>query len=178
MDRFDVQEALESFYIVADTREHMTALAAERYKDFGVPVKRATLDYGDYCGGVYLPDGSATTSKTGRIRAKCVIERKMSLDELAACFTRGRDRFRREFERASANDARVFLLVENASWEAIVNHRYRSKYNPTAYMASLTAWAIRYGMTPVFCRAGTSARVIKELLYRDIKERLEKGEYG
>ena len=178
MDRLEISATLKNFFIVADTREHRTSLAQERYDSFGVPVFRGTLDYGDYCGGVILPDGSATVDIATRIRAGCVIERKMSLDELAGCFTRDRDRFRREFERAGAAGARVYLLVENASWEAIMNHRYRSKFAPAAFLASLTAWTVRYRLTPVFCKAGTSGTVIKEILYRDVKERLDRGEYG
>ena len=102
----------------------------------------------------------------------------MSLDELAMCFTRGRDRFRREFERASAAGAKVFLLVENGSWEAIMKHRYRSRFNAKAFEATLTAWTVRYNIVPLFCKADTSGELIREILYRDMKERLERGEYG
>ena len=96
-----------------------------------------------------------------------------SLDELAGCFTRDRDRFRREMERAISSNAKVYLLIENASWEAILNHRYRSRFNPEAFKASLTAWTARYGLIPVFCKADTSGMLIREILYREIKERLE-----
>jgi hypothetical protein len=102
----------------------------------------------------------------------------MSLDELAMCFTRGRDRFRREMERATANGSVIYLLVENATYEGIINHRYKSRFNPSAFLASLTAWTVRYNLRPIFCKASTSGQVIKEILYRDMKERLERGEYG
>lgn len=177
MTPFEIADALQSFRIIADTREQWTPKTKERFASFGVPVDRATLLYGDYCGQIALPDGMLhNTANT--IAAPCVIERKMSLDELAMCFTRGRDRFKREFERASANNARVYLLVENATWEALLNHRYRSRFNQDAFKASLAAWTVRYNLTPVFCKANTSGIVIKEILYRDIKERLERGEYG
>ena len=102
----------------------------------------------------------------------------MSLDELAMCFTRDRDRFRKEFQRASDNNAKVYLLVENGSWEAILNRRYRSRLHPNAFMATLTAWTVRYNIVPIFCKAGTSGKLIKELLYRDIKEQVEQGKCG
>ena len=53
-----------------------------------------------------------------------------------------------------------------------MKHRYRSKYHPKAFMASITAYMVRYGMVPVFCKSDSSGAVIKEILYRDIKERL------
>lgn len=177
MDIFEVREALASFEVIADTREQNTGKAAERFKSFGCPVQRATLKYGDYCGNIMLPQGMLhDISKT--ISPPCIVERKMSLDETATCLTRGRDRFRREFERAAAAGAKVYLLIENGSWEAIMNHRYRSRFNPTAFQASLIAWSIRYGFVPMFCRSESSGRLIREILYRDMKERLERGEYG
>ena len=177
MDIFEQREVLSTFRIVTDTREQVTDKAVERYVSFGVPYERATLRYGDYCGNLTLPSGPLyDTSST--VYPSCVVERKMSLDELAACFTRGRDRFDREFQRAKDAGAKVYLLVEGGSWEAIINHRYRSRYNPGAFIASLVAWSVRYDITPLFCRADTSGKLIKEILYRDIKERLQNGEYG
>lgn len=177
MDHFEVTEALSTFQILVDNREQATPKAVERYKSFGVPYKRATLNYGDYCGTITLND-SEIYDTTHAIKASCVIERKMSLDELASCFTRGRDRFRREMERAASSGSTVYLLVENATYEGIIKHRYRSKFSPTAFLASLTAWTVRYNLIPIFCKAETSGQLIKEILYRDMKERLERGEYG
>lgn len=175
-DPFEVREILSTFRILKDTREHDTPMAKERYAAFGVPYQTATLNYGDYCGTVTLPGGQDLYNTSVQVRAMCVIERKMSLDELAMCFTRSRERFRREFERAKENRAKMYLLVENASFEAIINHRYKSRFSPEAFMASLTAWTVRYDMTPLFCRSQSSGQVIKEILYRDMKERLENGE--
>ena len=177
MDHFEVAEALSTFRILVDNREQATPKAVERYKSFGVPFERATLNYGDYC-GVITVNGSSIYDTSKAVKASCVIERKMSLDELASCFTRSRDRFRREMERACSSGSKVYLLVENGSYEGIIKHRYKSRYNPTAFLASLTAWTVRYNIIPIFCKAETSGQIIKEILYRDMKERLERGEYG
>ena len=177
MDHFEVTEALSTFRILVDNREQATPKAVERYKSFGVPFERATLNYGDYC-GVITVNGSSIYDTTKAVKPACVIERKMSLDELASCFTRSRDRFRREMERACSSGSKVYLLVENGSYEGIIKHRYKSRYNPTAFLASLTAWTVRYNIIPIFCKAETSGQIIKEILYRDMKERLERGEYG
>ena len=177
MDHFEIAEALSTFRILVDTREQATPKAVERYESFGVPYERTTLSYGDYCGMITL-NGSSIYDISKAVKASCVIERKMSLDELASCFTRSRDRFRREMERACSNHSTVYLLVENGSYEGIINHRYKSRYNPTAFLASLTAWTVRYNIIPIFCKAETSGQIIKEILYRDMKERLERGEYG
>lgn len=177
MTPFEIDETLKSFSVIYDTREHETGQARKRYESMGVPVERDKLEYCDYACNVMFPDGSRLHQPEEPINPPCAIERKQSLDELAMCFTRGRDRFRREFERARAAGAKVYLLVEEGSYEAIIRHRYRSKYNPAAFMASLIAWSVRYDMTPVFCKAETSGELIKEILYRDMKERLTRGEY-
>lgn len=181
MNPFEIKEALQTFTVIVDSREHYTAESKERYAAFGSVPQKATIDYGDYCGNIILPSGKWLHDVTSdeRIRPMCSVERKQSMDELAGNFTKGRDRFRREFERGFSNKAKMYLLVENCTWEGISMHRYRSKFNPEAYMASLVAWTIRYNITPVFCKSGTmSGRMIMEILYRDMKERLERGEFG
>ena len=178
MDIFEQRAVLESFEVLIDTREQNTERARERYERMGVPVFRAKLNYGDYTYNATLPDGKKLFDTENPINPLCSIERKMSLDELAMCLGKDRKRFQREFERAKEAGARVILLCENASWENLINGRYRSKLNPNAYLGSLTAWSVRYGFQIVFCKEETSGRLIREFLYRDLKERLERGEFG
>lgn len=177
MDIWEQKEILNSFRVIVDRREQKTPKAADRYATFGT-YERGTLDYGDYAGNLTLTDGKTVLDTSERVTPACVIERKMNLDELAQCFTRGRDRFRREFERAKNNSAKVYLLIENGSWEAINNHRYKSRLNPAAFRASLIAFMVRYGADVVFCKAETSGALIREILFRDMKERVENGEFN
>lgn len=166
---------IESFRIIADTREQSTRRSNQRYASMGAEIERAVLDYGDYTYNVTLPDGPLHDI-SDRIKPGCVVERKQNLDELAMCFTRSRDRFNREFERAAAAGARIYLLTENASLDMILNGQYRSKFQPKAFLASILSWSGKYNMIPVFCDMQTSGRLIREILFRDLKERLEKGE--
>jgi ERCC4-type nuclease len=176
MNRHEVDSILDSFRVIVDNREHKTPKERKRYKAIGT-TERATLSFGDYCGNVDI-DGSPLCDTSATISPLCVIERKMNLDELAMCFTRSRKRFEREFERARAAGAKVYLLVEDATYEDIIRHRYRSKFASNAFLASLLTWSARYNLTPVFCRAETSGELIREILLRDLRERLERGEYG
>ena len=59
MDRFEIEDALKTFRIIADTREHSTDRAAARFAALGAGMERATLDYGDYCANITLPNGKA-----------------------------------------------------------------------------------------------------------------------
>lgn len=156
--------------ILVDTREQQSERARKRYALFTCPYRRQKLGYGDY---------SATFCLNGEeIQIKAAIERKMGLEELSFCFTRERDRFKREFERATQDNASVYLLVENATWENILNGRYNTRFNKKAFTASICAWIARYDLKPVFCKHEVSGKLIQEILYRELKERLERGDYG
>ena len=178
MDIFDREKVLESFEILVDTREQFSKRAEARYTSFGSPYKRATLNYGDYTYNATLPDGTNILDVSDTVQPLCAVERKMNLDELAQCFTHSRARFEREFKRAKENGARIYLLVENANWENLINGKYRSRFNSKAFIASAIAWQIRYDLQLLFCKEETSGQLIKEILYRDLKERLENGEFG
>lgn len=177
MDPFEQKAVLESFTILRDSREQDTDRARRRYAAMNAPCERATLSYGDYTYNAILPSGDPLHDLEKTVLPLCAIERKMNLDELEQCFTRGRERFRKEFERAAQNDCRIYMIVENASWENLINGKYRSRMNPNAYLASIIAWMIRHDISVIFCKEETSGRIIREILYRDLKERIERGEF-
>ena len=154
--------------IVADTREQDTPAFRNRFAGSGLPIVRNKLDFGDYTAVTTIGD------EVYSLENVAVVERKMSRDELALCFGKERARFQREFERSSAAGARVYLLVENATWENLLNGKYRSKLNPDSYFASLLAWSVRYNLVPIFCKAETSGKVIAGILRYELRERLSK----
>lgn len=178
MTPLEIEQCLDSMTICVDTREQESARAVKRYQMFGCPWERRTLDYGDYTYNFTLPNGCRLFSDDMTIKGDAVIERKMSLMELSGNFTRSRKRFTEEFERARAAGSSVYILVEDATWEKIIAGHYKTKFRPEAYIASMTAWMARYNAKPIFCRQETSGRLIKEILYRELKERLECGKYG
>lgn len=175
MNPAEVKRVLDSMTILRDTREQDTARARRRYKAFGLPCEKAVLDYGDYTCNAEIEPGKSLFDVSERIFPLCAIERKMNLDELAQCFTKDRKRFEAEMKRCDEHGGRMILLVENATWENLILGKYRSRFDPKAFLASLTAWMIRYRLQVVFCKEDTSPMLIRELLYRDLKERLMNG---
>jgi len=136
------------------------------------------LDFGDYTYSFILPDGTEFIPEGVRAKGSAVIERKMGLEELSSCFTHDRKRFEAEFERAKANGSAIYLLTENATWENLINGRYGTKFSAKSFFSSITAFMARYQMSVVFCKSETSGKMIHQILYRELKERLERGEYG
>lgn len=178
MERLDIEQCLQSMSVLIDTREQPSERAKRRYSDIPCPVRRQTLDYGDYTFNFVLPDGTELFKPTDRAAGVAIVERKMDLNELSSCLTHDRKRFVAEFERAKDHNAKIYLLVEDATWENLINGRYRTKFSPKSYFASVTAFMARYDITPIFCKQETSGKMIYQILYRELKERLERGEYG
>lgn len=178
MSPHEIEECLSTFEIVVDSREQPSERAKRRYKSFGCPYSRHTLNYGDYTYNFILPDGRKLYSGEETIFPDVVIERKMDLVELSGCFTQSRKRFAAEFQRATEHGATVYLLVENATWENLINGKYNTRFNPVSFFASLTAFIARYKLRVLFCKSETSGVLIKQILYRELKEKLEGGAYG
>lgn len=170
MNPFEVSRALKNLTLIVDTREQDTDRLRRRIKQTGLSFVRQKLDFGDYSAKTTLDNGTEFD-----ISSSVSIERKMNLDELCACYCKGRKRFTREFERAKSAGAKVYLLIENANWEKAYNGSYRSKMSPQALTASLFAWLARYNCQIIFCKEETSGKIIREILYREMKERLENG---
>ena len=162
----EIEEALKGMVVLVDTREQDTARLRVRLKDMKCEHERCKLDFGDY---------SAKVPVNGEwLTLNVAIERKMDLDELAQCYCNGRKRFEREFERAQKAGAKIYLLVENATWEDAYTGNYRSKMSPQALTASMLAWLARYRCQLIFCRQRTSGRLIYDILYREAREYLER----
>ena len=178
MERLEIESCLKSMIILVDTREQPSDKAKKRYAAFPCPYRRQTLDYGDYTYSFTLPDGSEFIPDGIRAKGSAVIERKMGLEELSSCFTHDRKRFEAEFERAKDNGSAIYLLTENATWENLINGRYGTKFSAKSFFSSITAFMARYQMSVVFCKSETSGKMIHQILYRELKERLERGEYG
>lgn len=167
-DNFEIKRMLESMVILYDTREQDTASLRRRLGGFNCPSKRFKLDYGDYS-AEYINLQGQTISMANKV----VIERKMNLDELCTCYTKSRERFKREFERAKIDGARVYLLVENDNFEKLFNGKYRSRLQPNSLIASFLAWSIRYNIHLHFCKEATTPQLIYKILYYELKEFLE-----
>lgn len=165
----EVNDVLASMVILYDTREQPTPALMRRLSAFPCETRREMCGFGDYSAACTLPDGSELS-----LNGVVAIERKMSLDELSRNFTASRDRFAREFQRAKDNGGKIYLLVENASWDAVFAGRYKTKFNKESYVASLMAWQARYNTQLIFCTDSIAPLVIYKTLRYELKERLER----
>ena len=163
----EVEESLRTMVIIIDNREQQTDKSLRRYKSFGCPYERGTLKTGDYSAKFMLPDGSWFDMSD-----YVTVERKMDLDETASCFGQQRTRFIKEHERAKENLVRMWILLENSSFEKIYNHKYRSQMHPKSLIAGLLAFQSRYNLRIVMCTEFVSGMLIHDILYYEGREML------
>ena len=165
----EMERILDSIFLIVDTREQPTEAYYKRLEAVGVPYVRRKLDFGDYSCG-YLTDDGVEISLEGEI----IIERKMSLDEICGNFTKGRERFAREFERAVKSGAKIHLIVENGNYEKILKGTYRSRLNSNSLLASFLAFADRYDISIHFCKPDTTPTLMNRIFYHHVRNKLSK----
>ena len=168
MNNFDLDKTLSTMTCIIDSREHPTKEAKKRWENFGVPYRIEALQSGDYSAEFTLPNGEVLEFKE-----YVVIERKQGLTEICGNFCQNRDRFIREFERIKKAGTKVYLIIEDASWENAYSGKYRPNMQPKALIASLTAWMARYDAHIIFCKSETFPRLARDILYREAKEFLQ-----
>lgn len=161
----EVEEALQTMVVLVDTKEQDTNRARSRYAQFGVPFERVSLKTGDYSCKFQLPDGTWFN-----LSDRITIERKNGIDELAMCFGSERGRFIREFERAKESLMRMWLLIEDSSFDKIYGHKYRSQFNPKSLIASILSWQARYNSRIIMCDEFISGKLIHDILYYEGRE--------
>jgi ERCC4-type nuclease len=168
LNNFDLEKTLSTMVCIIDSREKPTDEAKKRWESFGIPYVIEPLKSADYTAKFRLPNGEWFS-----LENVVLIERKASLTEICGNFCQNRKRFIREFERIKTARAKVYILIENGTWEKAYSGQYRSQMQPQALIASLTAWMARYNANILFCKPETTPKLIREILYREAKEYFE-----
>ena len=159
----EVERALESMVCLCDSREQDTPRLRARLKQIGLPIERIALKAGDYSAKVQLPDETW-------FQIPITIERKMDINELAMCYCRERGRFEREFKRAKDADMRLYLLVEDISWQGIYAGKYKSQMRPKSLVASILSWLARYNCELILCSSMITGWLIRDILWYEARE--------
>lgn len=166
----EIESAMNSMRILVDTREKKNIHIVTALEGRKCPFKPRKLSYGDY-----TCEYDISGNKGVSFENKAVVERKANLDELAGNITKGRERFEREFLRAKADGAKVFLMVESGSFDDIKNHCYRSALPPKSYLNTLFSWQEKYNITISFVSKKFAGDYIYGTLFMALKNYLLHG---
>ena len=155
--------------LLVDSREKPKAIKTilKEFEREGVPYSVTKLFIGDYqdYGNPFL-----------------IIDRKQSIQELAANCTRDHERFKRELERAKSVGARLVILVEQNRYkdrdrwirvETIEDLMLWESPHTTIrgekVFRVLRAWMAKYDIDVVFCDKRQTGKKILELIYGNEK---------
>lgn len=166
----ELQTLLKSVTIVIDTREQENKHITDYFAKHNIPYVSQKLDYGDY--SCFIP----ANRELGIVRDMyftdaIAVERKHSLDELAGNLTQDRTRFESELIRS--HGCKLFLMIENNTYSDIVNHKYRSQYDPKSFLATLMAFTARYNLNINFVTAADAGSFIYLSLLYQVREELK-----
>lgn len=159
-----MQSILDDMVVIVDTREQKNDHIIQYMTENGIKYKSEKLDTADY--SMILPNYEYLN-----LDKKFLVEKKNSLDEIAGNFTKGRERFAREFERVT--DEHIHLVIENTTWKKVFNGSYRSQLPAKSMMASILTWSIRYKCPIWFVGKEESPAVICSLLRYELFEALK-----
>lgn len=146
--------------ILVDTREKVNQHILRKLDELNLPYRLKKLDYGDY----------SFEWKDKSYENKIVIERKNSLDEIIGNFTKGRDRFRKEFERAKG--CKVILMVED-SLERLESAEYRSRMTPDDLKKFIKTWCTHFQLNLNFVSKDISCDFILNCFREYLKNKGE-----
>ena len=137
----EIKEILKTLVIIYDTREQENAHILKYFEKFEIPHIKEKLDVGDY--GCMIP----ANPKYGihrNIYLKSVVERKASVDELCGNLQKNTQHaFENELIRSQ--EYNFVLFVEQPDFdEKLINHEYRSQYDPKKLKARLESFKAKY----------------------------------
>lgn len=136
--------------IIQDSREQFDPAWSE-----GVTVERTKLEFGDY-------------SAVG-LTEVVALEVKWSLDDLAACVGRERERFDTMLRGLARFPMRALIVAGESA--AVGAKLYVSRVNPKAIIASTWAWAADYQISTIWARDKHGAtRAIEWWLRRAVEK--------
>ena len=168
----ELKQLLQSMTILIDTREQANNHITAYFDKQRITYHSRKLDFGDY--SFILPASPALgISRDVYFVGDIAIERKGSLEELSSNLTHDRARFESELIRASK--AKLLLMVENASYGDIVGHKYRTQYEPKAFIAALKTYETRHNLGLNFIPTACAGNFIYHTFYYYLREFLKGG---
>lgn len=170
-DKVELDTILKSMVILYDSNEKENSHILEYLDKKKVKYKKMKLNFGDY--SFYLP----ANEKLGITRDLyftdvVTVERKGSLEEVSGNFTNGRANIEEEFTRKRGI---MHFMIENASYEDIVNHNYNTKYEPLSFIATLNSFEARYNLKTSFVKRQAAGNFIYHKFYYYLREYFTRG---
>ncbi len=170
----EIKKLLESMVVLTDTREKMNHQILKYFDTKGIKHEPMKLEHGDYT--AMIPKNEELgIYRDIYFNDVIAIERKGSLEELSGNLCQKRTQFENECIRAKG---KLVLMIEGASYEDIIHHRYKTQYTPISFISSIRSFQARYNLHLEFTDKKTAGNSIYYYLYYHVREILKNGELG
>ena len=159
----EIKKLLKSLTVLIDTREQKNINIRGYLDKNSIDHKSKKLDFGDY--SFMLPENK----ELGIMRPiyfndQISLERKANIEELSNNFTHNRTQFENELIRSTGS--KLILLVENErGYQDIIDHNYKTQYNPKSFLATLHSFKHRYDLDTVFIKPELAGNYIYYSFY-------------
>lgn len=141
----EMKKLINSMVILIDTRQKENKHITDYFDAKKIAYKTKSLPFGDY--SFMIPKNEELGIPRDLVFYNHItVQRKASLQEISGNLSQERARF--EKEAATSPESKV-LLIENSTYEDLVNGNYRTDYKPVSFMATLMTFWHRYNF-PVF----------------------------
>ena len=164
MNSASIKKVLDDMVFIVDTREQKNKHIIAYFKRFDIPYVIKKLDSGDY--SFELPNYNFLG-----LDESVLVERKNSWSEITQNFTKGRERFTREFERIGDKD--IHILIENATWSNLMLGQYHSQMQPKSLLANILTCNTRYNAPVWLATTNESPTLLCNILRYGLREKLK-----
>lgn len=143
----EIAKILKSIVILVDSREKSAQHLLDYWDKHKIKYEIMALPSGDYSFKVdSIPE--LGLEFPSYYYNDIILERKSSLEELSGCFSQTRERFNDEWSRCYAK--RKYLLIENATYEDLVEGKYNTQYSSKSFLGSLHSFNAKYDLQIMF----------------------------
>lgn len=140
------KDLLNNLVIQIDKREQSNQHIIDWLDKNNISHMSKSLESGDY-GFIIRKNEDLGFLRDAFFIDELFIERKHNLDELAGNLKDSA--FLNEIKRTK-NIEHKYIIIENGSWDDILNHNYRSQYNELAFYRTMLKLQSKYGIHIIF----------------------------
>lgn len=171
----EISEILKNnLVILIDTREKKNQDIVKYFNDKGIRHEPLKLDFGDYSFKIEKCEQLGIMRDQYYIN-EVAVERKGSLEEVSGNLCQKRTQFENELLRAKGVGCKLFMMIEGATMDDIIHHRYNTQYVPLSFIASLRSFQARYGLHIEFTSTVTAGNSIYYNLFYHARSILKYG---
>lgn len=163
------KDIVDEIIVLIDSREKLPNHITKAFDNFGVKWEVKKLESGDY--SAYVPKNEVLgIYEDINLENIICVERKMSAEEISNNLSNQKDRFKREFERATC---KIIIMIENITYKDIATNNYKTQLTPKQFLGLLHSFCDTHEAPFIFVDKEMAALFIYNTFKYKIKNLLK-----